>query len=213
MRDTDKLIDELSRGAEPVRPLAAPLARAGMLLAIVLGAIAAFAAFAGHTADTFTHLAHMPFTLELGGALLAGIGAIIAAVTLSIPGRARAWIYLPLPGLALWLIGGGLECHRQISDLGYAFTSAFASRDCFVFIVGAGVPLTATTYLFLRRHLAVDAARVTVLAALGSALLAATLLQFVHAHGTNPTDFLTHVVAVTLLALLGLVAARLDARH
>ena len=172
--------------------------------------MAAFAAFGGHVKETLAHLASMPFTLELAGALLAGVCAIVAAVTLSIPGRSQAWAYFPLPGIALWLAGGGLECYRQVSDLGYAPTSLFASRDCFLFIVSAGLPAAALAYIFLRRHLSIDAVRVTALATLGSALLAAALLQFVHAHGTNPVDFATHIVAVTLLMLFATTLAQFD---
>lgn len=132
---------------------------------------------------------------------------------LSIPGRAQAWAYLPLPGIILWLAGGGLECYRQIGELGYVPASIFASSDCFLFIMTAGLPAAATTYVFLRRHLTIDAVRVTALATLGAALLAATLLQFIHAHGTNPVDFATHIVAVTLLMLLAATLARFDLRR
>lgn len=212
MRDTDKLIEDLSRDAKPVKPLAPPLTRAAMLLAGILAAMAAFAASGGHVSDTIAHLANPRFALELIGALTAGIAAIAAAVMLSIPGRAQAWLYLPLPGIALWLAGGALECYRQVDELGYVPASLFASRDCFLFIVSVGVPAAAAAYIFLRRHLSVDAVRVTALAALGTALLAAALLQFVHAHGTNPVDFGTHIVAVTLLTLFAAAAARLEPR-
>jgi hypothetical protein len=211
MRDTDKLIDDLARDAKPVKPLVAPLWRAAALLAGLLAAMTGFAAFGGHVTETLAHVTHVPFTLELVGALAAGAGAIVAAVMLSVPGREPTWAYLPLPGLILWLAGGGLECYRQVAD-GYSAASIFASRDCFIFIVAAGLPAAAVAYLFLRRHLTVDAMQVAALAALGCALLAASLLQFVHAHGTNPIDFATHAVAVTLLMLLAIVTARLEKR-
>jgi hypothetical protein len=132
---------------------------------------------------------------------------------LSIPGRSQAWAYLPAPGMILWLVGGGLECYRQVGELGYVPVSMFASSDCFIFIMTVGLPTAAATYIFLRRHLTVDTVRVTAMATLGAALLAATLLQFVHAHGTNPVDFLTHVVAVTLLMLTAAALARLEYRR
>lgn len=213
MRDTDKLIETLAQDAKPVKPLAPPLMRAGLLLAMLFAAMGALAAYGGHVEETLAHLAGMPFALELIGALIAGVGAVVAAVMLSVPGRARAWLYLPVPGLALWLAGGGLECYRQVGELGYVQTSLFASQDCFFFIVGAGLPSAAASYIFLRRHLSVDAVRVTALAGLGAALLAAALLQFIHAHGTNPVDFGTHVVAVALLMLLAMAVGRLKRRR
>jgi hypothetical protein len=207
MRDTDKLIEGLSRDTKPVKPLAPPLLRAALLLTGMIGAMAAFAAFRGHVDETIAQLANPRFALELAGALIAGVGAIIAAVVLSIPGRSPAWTYLPIPGLALWLIGGGLECYRQVGELGYVPASLFASRDCFIFIVSIGLPSAAAVYLFVRRHLSAGAVRATTLAALGAALLAAALLQFIHAHGTNPVDFATHVAAVLLLTMLAVMLA------
>ena len=213
MRNTDKLIEDLATDARPVKPLASPLLRAGLLLAGLLAAMAVLVALGGHVTETIAHLASMPFALELVGAALAGVGAIIAAVTLSVPGRSPAWAYLPLPGLALWLAGGGFECYRQVSELGYAPTSLLASQDCFTFIFGTGLFAAAAAYIFLRRYLSVDAVRVTALTALGSALLAAALLQFLHAHGTNPVDFATHIVAVALLMLLATLVPRFDTRR
>jgi hypothetical protein len=213
MRDTNKLIEELSRDAKPVKPLASPLLRAAALLACIAAAMAAYTVLDGHFEETITHLASPNFALELGGALTAGVGAVVAAVMLSIPGRSQAWTYLPLPGLALWVIGGGLECYRQVDELGYVPVSMFASRDCFLFIVGIGLPTAAATYVFLRRHLTVDAIRVTALSTLGAALLAATLLQFIHTHGTNPVDFGTHVIAVLVLTLLVATIARFEFRR
>ena len=210
MRDTEKLIDELSRDAKPVKPLASPVLRATALLTAIIAAMAAYAAFGGHVSETIAQLSNTLFALELVGALIAGIGAIVAAVMLSVPGRPQAWAYLPLPGIILWLVGGGLECYRQVGELGYVPTSIFTSSNCFIFIMTVGVPTAAATYVFLRRHLAVDAVRVMAMATLGAALLAATLLQFVHAHGTNPVDFGTHIIAVTLLMLFASAIARFE---
>lgn len=213
MRDTEKLIDELSRDAKPVKPLASPVLRATALLTAIIAAMAAYAAFGGHVSETIAQLSNTLFALELVGALTAGIGAIVAAVMLSVPGRPQAWAHLPLPGIILWLVGGGLECYRQVDELGYVPTSMFASSNCFIFIITVGVPAAAATYVFLRRHLAVDAVRVMAMATLGAALLAATLLQFVHAHGTNPVDFGTHIIAVTLLMLFASAIARFEFRR
>jgi hypothetical protein len=207
--DTNTLIDRLAQEAAPVKPLAPPLLRAGAFVAGLGVVMAAFAVFSGHVEETIAQLASLPFAAELAGAVIAGIGAIVAAVMLSIPGRSRAWVWLPVPGIALWLLGGGLECYRQVATLGYVPTSLFASSACFTFITTVGLPTAAAAYVLLRRSLSVDVARVTALAGLGAALLAAALLQFIHAHGTNPVDFGTHVVAVVMLMLFAMTAGRL----
>jgi hypothetical protein len=206
--DTNALIDRLAREAQPVKPLSSPWLRAGVFLAGVVSVMAIYAAFGGHVEETIAHMPSMPFAAELVGAVLAGAGAIVAAVVLSIPGRAHAWTLLPLPGIALWLFGGGLACYRQVTELGYVPTSLFASSDCFTFIVTIGVPTAIASYLALRRSLSLDIVNVAALAGLGAALLAAALLQFIHAHGTNPVDFGTHIVAVVLLTALAMTAGR-----
>ena len=205
--DTDRMIERLSREARPVRPLASPFVRAGLLLAGALGAMAVFAALGGRPGETVSHFGDAWFAMELAGALIAGIGAVVAAVVLSVPGRAPGWMWLPVPALMLWIIGGGLGCAAEIEH-GYVATSLLESRACFVFILSAGLPAGVAIYLFLRRALSVETMRVLTLAGLGAALLAATLLQFVHVHGTDPVDFATHVVAVALVTLVGAVAAR-----
>jgi hypothetical protein len=70
------------------------------------------------------------------------------------------------------------------------------------------VPTAIASYLALRRSLSLDIVNVAALAGLGAALLAAALLQFIHAHGTNPVDFGTHIVAVVLLTALAMTAGR-----
>ena len=206
--DTDRMIERLAREARPVRPLPSPFARAAMLLGGVGSAMAAFAVFGGHASETFALLGDARFAAELAGSLIAGVSAVIAAVMLSVPGRSPRWLWLPVPGLALWVLGGGLGCYREVVELGYVPTSLFASRECLFFIVGAGLPTAVAIHLFLRRTLSVEVVQVLSLGAMGAALLAATLLQFVHVHGTNPVDFATHVLAVVLLMLAGMAAGR-----
>jgi hypothetical protein len=210
--DTKTLIDRLAGDAKPVKPLRAPLLRAAAFLVTVAAVMSALVAYSGHPAEMLAQLAHMPYTAEQTGALVGGIGAIIAAVMTAIPGRSPNWVYLPFPGIALWLASGSLECYAQVAGGTYEFTSLFASQDCFIFILGAGVPTAIAAYIFLRHTLSIGVARVLALAGLGAALLASTLLQLMHAHGTNPTDFLAHVAAVALLTLAAMLSARIAAR-
>ena len=207
--DTKTLIDRLAGDAAPVKPLRAPLLRAAAFVATLISAMALVATLRGNVAAALPHFAQMPYDAEHIGALIAGIGAILAAAMIAIPGRSPNWIYLPLPGIVLWLLGGGLECYQQIAG-GYVPTSIFASKSCFRFIVGVGIPTAIATYVFLRRNLAINAARVVALAGFGAALLASALLQLVDAHGTNPVDFATHIAAVALLALVAMFAATLE---
>lgn len=205
--DTNSLIERLAREAQPVKPLAPPLVRAGVFVAMVFAVMTGLVAIGGHPDDTLSHLLDIPFAAELAGAVIAGVAAIVAAAMMSIPGRAAAWIYLPLPGVLLWLAGGGVECYREMAA-GFEARSLFASSDCFWFIVTAGLPVAGAAYLLLRRAVPIHLVPVTALAGLGAALLAAALLQFMHAHGTNPIDFVTHVVAVGAVVLFMMVLGR-----
>jgi hypothetical protein len=207
--DTNALIEKLARDARPVKPLAPPLVRAAVFVAAVLAAMGAFALYAGRVSEAFTHLSEMPFAIELAGALIAGIGAIVAAVMMSVPGRSESWIYLPLPGILLWLIGGAIECYGDVEAVGLTARSLFASRDCFIFIVAAGLPTAGAAYLLLRRAVSIHLLPVMALAGLGAAMLAAVLLQFVHAHGANPVDFATHAVAIAVIMFVMMTAGRI----
>jgi hypothetical protein len=205
--DTNSLIERLAREAQPVKPLAPPLVRAGLFVAAVVATMAGLVAIGGQPAETLSHLLDMPFAAELVGAVIAGIAAIVASVMMSIPGRSSAWVYLPVPGLLLWLGGGGVECYREVAA-GFEARSLFASGDCFWFIVTAGLPVAGAAYFLLRRTVPIHLFTVTALAGLGAALLAAALLQFMHAHGTNPIDFATHVIAVAAVVFFATVAGR-----
>lgn len=205
--DTDRMIERLAREVKPVRPLAPPLTRAVAIVAGIAGAMALFAMLGGHPGAALALFGDGWFVAELAGSAIAGVSAVIAAVMLSVPGRSPNWVWLPVPGLALWILGGGLGCYQEVVELGYEPRSLFASRACFFFIIGAGFPSALAIYACLRRTLSVEVVRVLALSGAGAALLAATLLQFVHAHGTDPVDFGTHVVAVALMMLMGLASA------
>lgn len=205
--DTNTLIERLAGEAEPVKPLAPPALRAGVFVAAVVAVMGAFVAVAGHPMETLEHLSDPRFAAELAGALYAGVAAILAAVMLSIPGRSEAWIYLPLPGVALWLAGGAIECYGALAA-GFEVQSLFQARDCFWFILSAGLPVAAGAYVLLRRTVALHLLPVTALAGLSAALLAAVLLQFMHAHGTDPVDFVSHIAAVAAVVVLMMTAGR-----
>ena len=211
--DTNALIERLANEAKPVKPLAPPLLRAASFLAVVLAVMGGLAITGGEAAGTLAQLSETAFALDLLGALVAGVCAVVAAVMMSIPGRSEAWVYLPLPGVVLWLIGGGLECYQFVDAHGLGARSLLASRDCFVFIIGAGLPTAGAAYLLLRQTVSIHVVPVMALAGLGAAMLAAVLLQFVHVHGANPVDFATHVVAIAMLMLVTMAVGRYGLRR
>ena len=206
--DTDALIAKLAREATPVKALLSPLVRAGGFVALALAVMGAVAATAGDVDSVWPKLSDLTFAGSLAGALIAGVAAIVASVVLSVPGRSESWALLPLPGVALWFVSSGAECFQSVADSGWGDGNPFASAACFRFIVTAGVPLALGIFFLLRRAVATNLVAVTALGGLGAAMLAAALLQFMHAHGANPVDFATHVVAVALLMVVMMTLGR-----
>jgi hypothetical protein len=74
------------------------------------------------------------------------------------------------------------------------------------------LPTAGAAYLLLRRTVSIHLLPVMALAGLGAAMLAAVLLQFVHAHGANPVDFATHAMAIVVLMFVMTVVGRVTLR-
>jgi hypothetical protein len=202
--DTNTLIERLAHEAKPVKPLRPAALRAGLLIIVIAAAMGALAFYEGNYDAAFASLSSIPYAMELVGAFSTAVLAVVAAIMLSVPGRSESWIYAPLPGIVLWLSGGGIGCARFIDEHGFA-QSLFASQFCYEFIVVAGVPAMIAVYLFLRRAVSIHALGVTALGGLGAAMFAAVLLQFMHAHGTSPADFGAHAAAVVTLIVFAVV--------
>jgi len=202
MRETTSaLIERLTSQAVPIKPLLSPWLRAAALLVPVLGLMTAIALASGNPTRVTDHFSDPVFTLALAGSLLTGIFASVAAFMLSVPGRTESWMWLPAAPGMIWLTASTVQCYRHVEEYGIHDYSPFASADCFVFILMAGTPIAVATHFLLRRALPTNLIGVTALAGLAAAALAAALLAFFHPAGTDPVDFITHLVAVSALVL------------
>jgi hypothetical protein len=200
-RSTDQLIAGLAQGLAPVRPLAPPVTRALAWLAGFAVVAAAVVAWTHALPRFLAHTAGFTATLECAATLATGIVAIVSAFYLSLPDRSPLWRWAPLPPLALWLASSGLGCLQHGIGLGPAGARFGESPHCFLFIIGASVPLAAVLYVVLRRSRPLEPLPVALMAALGVAALAAFVLQFFHGFDTTVIDFAFH------LAALGIVLA------
>ena len=206
--ETESLIAHLTEGLQPVRRLAPPGLRAAIWLGIVavLGAIIVlrFANLA-----MFVHrIADPRLALELTGTLLTGILAIIAAFELSLPDRPITWSLLPAPSLVLWLGSSGFSCWRQWIVRGPDGLGKGETADCFLWIVGFGVPLAIALFVVLRRSHPLSPGPVAAMAGLGVASLAAFLLQFFHPFDATFIDLGLHLAAVATIVALARATAR-----
>jgi hypothetical protein len=209
---TDKLIERLSGEAKPVRPQLPPVVRSLVILVPLLTAMGVAIAVRGHTTSVMQQMANPVFTIGLLASLATGIIAIVAALYISVPGRAGNWAWAPvIPALA-WFSAGFWECATYVSDNGIHDYDVFASMDCFMFIGLTGTAIALLLFAVMRNSVVSNLFGITALCGLGAATLGNTLLTFFHPPGTNPVDFITHLTVVTALvaymATLGRSALR-----
>lgn len=210
MNAVEDLLERLARDASPVRPLRSPLTRAlswligvailsGLAIALWGDARALFSNYRGR---------EQMMAFEMSAMLATGLLAIVSAFVVAVPGRSRGWAVLPLAPLAAWLLLSGAGCYRDLVRNGAAGLEVGHSFDCLVFIVTVsgllGVPLIA----LLARARPIDPLPVALLGGLGSAALAAFILQFFHPFAVTLIDFGFHLVAVLLVILVSALLNR-----
>jgi len=183
---------------------------------IWLLAVAAFGAvsiLAFSNLAVFAQRASNPkLELELGGTLLTGIAAVVAAFHLSLPDRSPRWALLPLPSLALWIASSGYSCYRHWVSFGPDGWEIGESALCFRFILAVGIPLGVSLLLLLRRSRPLSPPRVAAVGGLGVAALAAFILQFFHPFDVTFMDLSVHLVAIGIVVALSALAGGF-ARH
>lgn len=134
-----------------------------------------------------------------GAAVLTAICAAWAACELAIPGRSRAWMWLPLPSALVWMGASGWGCLRDWLAPVVDATAGPPSQDCLVFIVGFSIPLSALMIWLLRRACPLQPIRAAMLIGLASAAAAASLMAIFHPIDSTATDLLTHALAVCIV--------------
>jgi hypothetical protein len=193
-----------------VRPLAPPVTRALGWLAGFAVVAATLVAWTGALPRFLAHVAPFTTALECAATLLTGITAVVAAFYLSLPDRSPLWRYAPLPPLLVWLTSSGAGCLQHGLGLGPPGQRFGESPGCFVFIVGASVPLAVVLYAVLRRSRPLEPLPVAIMGALGVAALAAFVLQFFHGFDTTVIDLAFHLAALgTVLAFANVAQRRL----
>ena len=200
-RSHEELIRELGGSLRPVRRLQPPTLRALMWLGVVLAAALCFA-LAVDLRPILRRLEAAPdMWLSAVGSTLTAVLAAFAAFQLSVPGRSRLWAVVPWPAAVLWLGASGLGCLRTWLVPGVQVPGLGDSMECFRFIAGFSVPLSAVLLLMLRRARPLQPGLVAMTAGLAAAAAAATLLWFVHPFDASAIDLAVHIVAVGLVVL------------
>lgn len=209
MNSTQDLIESLAGRLQPVTPARPPLPRAAVFVVGCLMLVAA-AAWVTHVWPLMlTRLSDLRFAVELAATAMTGMTGVAAAFMLAVPDRRREWALLPLPFLALWLLSSGYGCYRSWLVTGNNGLALGPSANCFMFIIGFSIPLSAGLWLALRRSAAwLDPIRTTACAGIGVAALAAAALQFWHPFDVTVSDLAVHAVAVAIVCTAAVTTAR-----
>lgn len=207
---TNALITELVASAGPVRPLAAPLWRGLVTIAVLALAAAAVIVLFGNVQGVATRYAgrHLLMMLEMGAMLLTGVIAIIGAFFVSIPGRSRLWLLAPMPSLAAWIGLSGLGCYQDFLRFGEGGVALGDTMTCFSLLLGGGLLVGLPLLLRLARARPVDPLPVALLGGLGAAAVSAFLLQFFHPFALTILDLAVHLVAVGLIVAIVTISRR-----
>ena len=207
--DVSRLIGDLSADLKPVRRVPPPWLSALVWLGVVL-LVAAFLLATRTLLPALGIVGNDPWMIPGAYASLAtAILAAVAAFQLSLPDRTDAWLWLPVPALAVWIVLNGLGCLATLAVPGTQ-TSPFQFLVCLSLIFAISLPLTVAMIFMVRRARPLRPVRVAVLGGLAASGAAATLLVMIHPHDSTVLDLAAHAVAVaTIIGLNVLLGGRL----
>jgi hypothetical protein len=198
---TQDLIESLVADAAPVRRLA-PLTRAVAWLAFAALILALVAVSHTLRPDLALRALQPRFLCGVGGALATGVLAAVAAFAVSVPGRSRAWLLLPLPGVLLWALAIGEGC---VGWVGLPAGGSLAGEEagCLALLVLIGAPLALAMLIMLRHAARIAPAAVGTLGGLAVAGVTVTALSFFHAHEASAQVLAWNLGVALLLVALG----------
>jgi hypothetical protein len=199
---TPDLIESLVAGLSPVRRLA-PLARAAAWLAFAALMLALLAVSRALRPDLALRLLQPEFVGGVAGALTTGVLAAIAAFAVSVPGRSRAWLLLPLPALFVWMATIGYGCLTGWVSVAPGGSFFRDEAGCFALLVITGAPLALAMLVMLRHAARLAAAPVAILGGLAVAGLTAAALSFFHPHEASAIVLVWNLGVALLLVTLG----------
>jgi hypothetical protein len=179
---TPDLIDALAQSATPVRRLRAPHLRAAMWLAFAGLVIALIVLGHGVQSGLAERVHHPDFVITTVAALVTGVLSAVAAFAVSVPGRSRWWLALPMPALALWMSTIGYGCIADwvsVPPQGIRFGEELG---CFSLLLLTSVPLAIVLAIMLRHAAMLRAGVVAVMGGLAIAAITAAALSLFHNH-------------------------------
>lgn len=202
MNNTRSLIDQLVARATPVRPLATPLHRTALWSGAALVLIALVTASYGVRPGLLDDLTQAPNAMAWIGSVLTGLLAAYAVFQISVPGRSRAWVWLPAVPMLFWFGGLCWECVREYGVMGNAaFVYQTQSWQCARAITAISVPLGFVLLMMVRHAGVVRPGPTALLAGLSAAALSAAGVTLFHPGENAFMVVLWHMGAVMVLSL------------
>jgi len=198
MRDHDELIGQLCARAAPVKRVSPAWMRAMAFTPLML-ALGGIATLIFHRAVTGWSMPDAGIGIANAAiSVLLGSATFLRALTISIPGGNRRWRGWMALSFAAWLT-------VVVSSLGepVGLSDAYREgRNCFAFLLTAGLPMMAVAIAALRRTRSLTPLPSLATAGAGVAFLSFGLLAFCHPAATTIADTLGHLAAALVLGAL-----------
>jgi hypothetical protein len=195
----DRLIHGLASDLRPVKPLPPAGKRAAIWLGFVMAAGLLLSLIADLSAFAHRFMATPDMWMAMTGSALTAVLAAIAAFKLSMPDSPKAWAWLPLPAVALWVFASGLGCLRDYVAPGTQMPPMGETMECLIIIVALSVPFSLLMFAMLREAFSLLPALTASIAGLAVAAASATLLNLFHPFDAAAVDLLMHALAVAIV--------------
>jgi hypothetical protein len=205
---TEDLIEVLAADANPVRPLASPMVRLCVWLAISSSYVAVIVLVMGLRPDIQSRLADRRFVVEVGATFLTSVLAAAAAFCAGCPGRPVWERFAPAPALGLWFWSLGEGCWRSFVQGGVQGLEFQLDLACLPSILLVSVVPGALILIMIRQGAPIAPVTTTALAALAAAALGATALRLFHAQDASLMVLVWQFGFVAILAGLSALTGR-----
>jgi hypothetical protein len=143
---------------------------------------------------------HNPIALlEMIGAGLTGIAAVVAAFRIHVRGRTLPWRATPLSLFAAWQILAAYHALDVPLDKPTEQILYGHSPDCFLFILAASIPVALVLFFLLRLHRTHLGWSASAMTGLATSSVAVFLMQFFHDFEMNFGDWSIHFLAMGIV--------------
>ncbi|MCD6075800.1 MAG: hypothetical protein K0Q70_2683 [Rhodospirillales bacterium] len=167
-----------------------------MVLAVLAGAGVLFIYLFADPKLIARQLGEPEEVLELVGASLTSIAAVVAAFRIHVRGRTLPWRATPLVLFAAWQSLSIIHCLDVPLDKPAEQILYGHSPDCFLFILAASIPVALVLFPLLRLHRTQLGWSASAMTGLAISSFAVLLLQFFHNVEMNLGDWSIHFLAM-----------------